>query len=362
MTGSMRPPSDLVNAALKIAYHLMVPMKSDDQIQVVLAIGSYRIRLSSPDRELLNFLVRPFAHLIDDGHHGSDLCVHMDRAPAALESIPTTSMGDANALRGTLISFIAGPVRVSLQFDPSGKVALLSAFDFTERRAAYLTASVEAAHFAEGDRPFSNIFRWWSSGTQSIVVHGAAVGNSRRGALIVGGPGAGKSSLALAVCGRTVHFLGDDQVLLGPQQRIASLYMSASLRTDMIQQFTNDNCWFAPRWRAREKGATTTFAAKGARYVMRDVPLSTIVVLRHNQRPAPEFRPITTATALRMMAPSTLAFLCRSPVEDLDKLTALVSGVPAFELFTTTNLSQMRDAFEDFMAVREYGEWLSALR
>jgi hypothetical protein len=348
LSSALPPPSpELARAVLALAREFLESAGAHSLSG--LALGPYRVRLRCDDAALEALLLARFVHILDPVPEEPELDILVRRAAAALEALPQEFLGKVQERLGVVSAFAAGPFRADLHLDPEGRIVLVTVLDLVRRRAVYLAADDQAALRTEGDRPLSSILRWWAPGSGALIVHAAAVGHERAGALIVGRSGSGKSSVSLSVCSSRVKFLADDQTLLSPGRRLSSLYASVRVRQDMRLRLEQDAPWLQAAWRPWSDGVMTTLSGEALCRLGRGAPLSAIVTLRHNQSAKPKFHPIPTSAALRELAPSTLAPMFYNVMARFDMLRDLIAGTPAFAFFTGSHPSVMREVFADFL-------------
>ncbi|MEO8849196.1 MAG: hypothetical protein ABI440_11295, partial [Casimicrobiaceae bacterium] len=79
---------------------------------------------------------------------------------------------------------------------------VLSILDIALRRAHWWLADMASVPYYERAAPFKHILQWWVASRGGALLHSAAIGcrdpNDRRGLLVSGPSGSGKSSTALA--------------------------------------------------------------------------------------------------------------------------------------------------------------------
>jgi len=104
--------------------------------------------------------------------------------------------------------------------------------------AIYWTKDYNAIPWYELGCPLIPIFHWWLLGRGRQFAHGAAIGTSKGGVLLVGKSGSGKSTTALACLDSELFFAGDDYVSIGndPEPFVYSLYNSAKVERDNLKK------------------------------------------------------------------------------------------------------------------------------
>ncbi len=115
---------------------------------------------------------------------------------------------------------------------------LLCLLDNQRQRALFWLTDSKLLPFWELGAPFRIIFHWWAQSWGAHMAHAAAVGRDKRGVLLVGRGGSGKSSLSMACLDRGMHTAGDDYLLLArdPDPVVLSLYNTAKLHTEFLKE------------------------------------------------------------------------------------------------------------------------------
>jgi hypothetical protein len=345
-------PAPLVDSVFRIASRHFKGASDRHPHETGITLAGFHIRLSSNDDELHRYAAPHFAHLADVGDFLPDLTLHAAIDPDSLASIGSSLPADAFAEpdRSTVVA--SGSIVTSLHYGAARNPILLNAYDGSRKVGVSVAASCGSVHHVEGIRPFLEIIRWWSADTPLVFAHAAAVATLNSGFWLTGPAMTGKSSTSLAVSGGQLKFLGDDVVCIGPGPKLRSIYAAARLRPDMVARFASGQRWFDSGWYDWNGKPSQLFAGQTLRHMLREAPLSAIVMPRKTNSGG--FRRVSTAEAFRSLAPSTLATMPIGRVQTLDKLTSALAGVPAFEFGIGPDLDIMRAAFERFAAGQEF--------
>ena len=131
--------------------------------------------------------------------------------------------------RGELPGF--GSDRLLLAFHPSE--FSLSLLDRDARRGVFWVQDSRNLPDWSRSAPLRSLLHWILLDRGRHLVHGAAVGDSRSGVLLVGSGGSGKSTTALRCLAGGMRYLGDDYVAIAADPpRAYSLYSTAKLFAD----------------------------------------------------------------------------------------------------------------------------------
>jgi hypothetical protein len=212
----------------------------------------------------------------------------------------------------------------------------LSVFDEDAAEAWHWVADVSAQPDWNLASPVRQILFWWLSRHGCLQLHGAAVGKTPGGVLIVGKGGSGKSTVALACLGTDLLYAADDYVgvTLEPSPRIHSLYSSGKLDARELQTRL-------PRLLPLVANPDRLDREKAIVYVDEHFPDQTTLgfPLRAVLVPAicagrRESRISETSrlSAFTALAPSTIFQLHTAGREALSAMSRLVETVPCFGL------------------------------
>jgi hypothetical protein len=224
----------------------------------------------------------------------------------------------------------------------------LSMLDARARTALFWTRDAGDIPWYERASPFRAIIQFWAFGRGVHLVHGAAVGTARGGALIVGAGGSGKSTAALAALAHGLLYAGDDVTLvdLGPPPVVHGLYRSAKLHPPDLARFPD----LRPLVRnadalEREKALLLLDGPARARIVP-ELALRAVLVPRVSCRPETRIRPCTPGRAHLALAPSTLLQVPGARPESLVALGRLARELPCFVLESGSDLPGLARAIE----------------
>ena len=282
----------------------------------IIAGSLVSLRFASP--ALRDRLTRAFAHLAappDRAGEQPALTVHLWDSAATHPD------------RG-LYHFDEPPLRGAYQ-PGLGTLSLLD----SETNTGWHSVAATAEHAAwELACPLRQLLFWWLGARGYLQIHGAGVG----GVLLVGQPGSGKSTVALACLGADLGYAGDDYVAttLEPRPRVASLYNSAKVAPRHIREQL-------PHLESLLAAPDVFDADKAVVYVHEHFPeqttsafeLEAVIVPRFDAtRRSPQLAEISRASAFAALGPSTVFQLHTAGKSELRSMSSLVAGVPCYAL------------------------------
>jgi len=239
---------------------------------------------------------------------------------------------------------------IELAWDsPNGPLAI---YDRFRNRAWMRFGPVDSISSWETATPFRKILHWWAADRSLQLVHAAAIGDSRGGALLVGRSGSGKSTTALACLTGGLGYGGDDYCLVecGSRLYVHSLYLSAkgNAQTATLLPTLRESLTSAPL--AFEEKSIVFADDISPSSISTGFPLLAIVVPRITGGEASRLEPLSPAESLRALAPSTLLQLPGQRAAGLARLAELVRGVPSWRLCLGSDPRTAVDVLADLLA------------
>lgn len=227
-----------------------------------------------------------------------------------------------------------GLVRTAWQ--PDHGLALLT--DPGPEGVGHLAASASAARLPwwEPGSPLRQLLAWGMRGHGRHFLHAAAVGGPQGVVLLAAAGGAGKSSTAVSCLLAGLGYLADDYciVTLAPEgPRAHALYGTAKLVREQLH-LVDPHDELGPHHLptgASPDGKVTIVVSRWPRgRLVRDAPILAVAV--PSQAEPRGFQPMSAATALRHLAPTSLFQLAGHGAEDLRAIADLVRRVPCYRL------------------------------
>ncbi|MCS6910323.1 MAG: hypothetical protein RML99_00020 [Anaerolineae bacterium] len=283
------------------------------------------------------------AHLIatnddnDDYDYALTICL-WDSATTGISPPPPPWDTDQYGRHGEIRAFNTAALRFAFDL---GRGML---YAWSAMRKLALCWTSEAHHLPAYERgaPLLPIWHWWLSAMGDALLHAAAVSSDGSGVLIVGRGGSGKSTTALACLSAGMDYLGDDYcaVTLGPQPHVHSLFCTAKLHHDNLHRLP---CLRHTRRLSEEEKVIFDLRAEFADRLARCCELRAILVPAFSNCARPSLEPVSSALALRALAPSTLFQLAASGAADFERIAALVKRTPCYRLWLGEEVGAMSD-------------------
>jgi hypothetical protein len=198
------------------------------------------------------------------------------------------------------------------------------------------------------------IFFWWLSSRGLLPVHGAALGTSEGGVLLVGKSGSGKSTTTLANLGSEMMYAGDDYVgvALEPSPWVHSLYGTGKLEAVSIRTLLPHLLPLAANPDEIESEKAVLYVREHfGRQMTSGFPLSAILVPRLGlgQRDH-RIREISRAEAFAALAPNTMIELRTAGGAEFAAMSRLVHAVPCYGIELGTDVSSIPQTIRSFLA------------
>lgn len=301
-----------------------------------LSLGSSKARLVFAGDPLFRSFGSAFEHLVDrtppPDFPPDGLTVHLwDSASSGVEPPkPPWSSLDYLA-RGEVSHDFGDGVLLSFRID-SG---VLSVFEPLTNTAVCWVRDPALLPPWELAAPLRPVLAWWAEHTGRQLAHGAAVGTPAGAVLLAGRGGSGKSTTALACLEAGFLYLGDDYVMLeqGDPPRVSSLYSTAKLvPANLDERLSRLRALVAGRRDPTEDKVTLSLWGAFGDRLSRSLPLRAIVIPSISSGGRMKLQPITAASALSALAPTTLFQLPNAGAKALERLARIIASVPRYQL------------------------------
>ncbi|MCH8209004.1 MAG: hypothetical protein IIA62_08170, partial [Nitrospinae bacterium] len=199
--------------------------------------------------------------------------------------------------------------------------------------------------------PLRTLLHWWLGSKGVQLVHGAAVGTEKGGALLTAKGGSGKSTVALACLQAGLNYFGDDYVAIGrdPDPLIHSLYSSGKLERDQIKNFPNLKPLISNPDKLDEEKALIFLHQKYPNRLPKCVPLKAILIPRFSGEKCTRITEALPKDALLGMVPTTMFQLPLVDKCTFKNLKKFVETIPCYFLETGTDISLIPDVLIDFI-------------
>jgi hypothetical protein len=321
-------------------------------------IADRRVRFRFAGSAMAEVVGRSFAHLESDRTDEPTLTVALwDAHSTGTEAppLPAVDGDEAEEAVGALYQFSDEHVRAVYQ-PGFGALSVLGDAEENSRSqtAFYWMRRSDDLPYWERASPIRQLLHWWLASHDVQQLHAAAVGRSTGGVVLVGNPGSGKSTSALSSLESALCFAGDDYVAvaLEPEPFVYSLYSSGKIEPSHLQRLPHVMHSIANADRLdTEKAVIYAHDAYPDRTTS-GFPLRAVLLPKVRDQVQPRIRPISRATALRALAPSTVIQLHTAGSDALARMKALVAAVPAFVLELGSDIPAVPLTIEKFLDER----------
>jgi hypothetical protein len=221
---------------------------------------------------------------------------------------------------------------------------ILSVLDLQRNLGLYWVPDAAALPYYEQGYPLTALLSWWLDAHGRQLVHAASIGFDWGAALLPGKGGSGKSSTALACLDSDLRILGDDYCVIArqPSPRVHSLYNTSKLKAaEDVARFAQFEHMISNPERSGEEKALIFLHEHASDRLLRESPLSVILLPRITGRVDTTLHPASAAAALRYLAPSTMFQLPGNAERAFREAVALTRQLPVFELGLGTDIRQI---------------------
>lgn len=207
-------------------------------------------------------------------------------------------------------------------------------FDRNSGRAAIWTADASQLPDWEHSFPLRTQLGWFVEPHPATLAHAAVIGDGRRGVLLVGAGGSGKSTTTVACVALGLGTCGDDFVLIetGPQPRGRTLFDTVKLDAASLARFPQFEPFVANPERDREEKARIHLSDVMPECLLDACVLHHVVVPRLAPGEKTSLHTLPRAAALRALAPTTVFLARGTEARTIAKLADVVRGLPTHEL------------------------------
>lgn len=314
-----------------------------------LAIGGRAVRLRFAGAALVERVLPAFAHLPTVRSESPDLTVDLWDSVSTGTALPPPPWKAADLVaRGDVVSCTGSRFRTAFFCDRQQ----LNVIDTARGQAVFWVRDAAAIPSWESAGPLRPILHWWAELRGRQFSHAAAVGVPSGGVLLGGPSGAGKSTTALACLQSDLLYAGDDFVLLqtDPAPYVHSLYCTGKLDAQTAARFP----WLGsaignPQRNAQEKALLYLRHVCPARLTT-GFPIRAVLLPHLTASGTPRLRELPAATALRILAPSSIFPLPCTGAASLHNLARLVRSVPCYRLELGPDHGQVTRLIERLVA------------
>jgi hypothetical protein len=295
---------------------------------------------------LVEPVTRALGHLPRGRHPDRPLTVHVwDSASTGLDMPRPPWDVEAYAEHGRVSDFCDDEFFTAVERWHRRSLVMV---DLARARAIFWTENASDIPYYEIASPLKLVLHSWLRRRGAYFVHAGAVGREHRCALLGGGPGAGKSSAALACVTAGLRLLADDYCVLRPGRppHVASLYSSAKTDSGLLRRLPSLEPLVSNPDRPPADKAVLFLHEHLPDRVLLEAELRTVLLPRIADGGRTRLRQTSPAAALKAIAPSTIFQLPGDGTETFRQLSEAVRAVPCYELELGADLADVARAVE----------------
>lgn len=312
------------------------------------AIGGHTVRLCFAGSALVSRITPALEHLITEPTSSPALTVCLwDSASTGIPLPPPPWSADASIARGEVRGCIDDHIHISFQLWDS----ILNMFDNHSALATFWLPDARQLPYHESGAPLRSILHWWLGIHGLQFVHAAAVGTVEGGVLLAGKSGSGKSTTALNCLKSQLVYVSDDYCLVAadPQPYVYSLYNSAKVNADNIHRVPHLKSAISNADRLDSEKALLFLYEHFPEKIVNGFPLRAVLLPRVTGHPETRLTPVSPATGLRALAPSTIFQLAGAGKGAFQTMAKLVKKIPCYHLELGTDISGIPGVISDLV-------------
>lgn len=296
-------------------------------------IGGHNIRLCFAGESLVPLLTPALAHLASPRHPAPSLTINLgESAATGIDLPPFPDVIRMSLPQNNMAGFHLHSERFNALLQSPQQI--LHMLDKVQNQATFWVSDARQLPLADGSAPLLTLLHWWLGAQGQQLVHGAAVGTDAGGALLVGKGGSGKSTTAMACLNAGLYYVGDDYCLVAsdPKPTVYSLYSSGKIHFADLERF--------PRFQTSRTSvpyidaekALYFFAEQFSTQLVTHLPIKVILLPTIGAGQTTRLLPVSPASGLLAMAPSTVFQLVGEKAQTIQHLSRLVRQVPCYQL------------------------------
>ncbi len=225
-------------------------------------------------------------------------------------------------------------------------------YDSTGKQGLYWIRDISQLPFWEPGSPLRHFIHWATLSADCAMVHAAAIGFGKRGFLMTGVGGSGKSTTTAAAISQGWLTTGDDFILVNPHAEATAfpIFDVMKLTGHALKWFTDFSSQAINQPSAPdEKTLIPLSTVAGDRFVDRLV-VHAVLSLELTGAETSEFEAMSKRQAVAALAPSTMNILRTGMPETLTACSAIARNLP------TIKFKVGRDPFEAVDALKKLAE------
>lgn len=322
-------------------------------------IAGFRVRLRFAGGALAPQIIPALAHLETDVAGAPDLTIGLFDSRSTDTRLPFLAHQFVELLRLRWWEHLQGRreikglngsrVRSVFHLGPD----ILSLLDAGRNQALYWVEDATELPYYERGSPLMTILNWWLADRGRYLVHAAGIGSEQRGLLLTAKGGSGKSTTTIACLLAGLGVVGDDYAVMDPQAACAySLFNSVKLKGAAdVERFPALAGRFDNLDRLDEGEKAMLYLHQHFPEQLRPkLPLNAVLVPRFHDGPETRIQPASQAIAFKALAPSTMFQLPGNARDAFQGLASLVRRVPAYQITLGSDIDQIPEVIEEFLA------------
>lgn len=263
--------------------------------------------------------------------------------------IPPAWSIDAYGVQGVIQGFNTERFQTVVQLGNN----TLQMLDRGQNLSLYWIPNAKRITYYETISPLRTLLYWWMSRNARQLVHAGAVGTSGGGVLLPAKGGSGKSTTSLACLQAGLLYAGDNNILLGTDERLTyaySMYNSTALHGTQLEERLSH---FLPMIENPKRlGQQKAFAFLYERYPAQmavSLPVRAVLVPHVTGHRDTELSEGSGGASLNALIPSTVFSLPGAGRGVVETLSRMVKPLPHYTLKLGTELDQIPRVISDLL-------------
>lgn len=309
-------------------------LKVDNTSSFHFDLAGFRIELNFAGPALHDFILPAINHLSVEANQRADLTIFLWDFDSTRVGIPNTLFESEN-------------------FDDEliESPRILNLMDEEPNVGLYWSSDPEMIPYFERGAPLRAIFHWWMKAKGMQIVHAGAVGLERKGVLLVGGGGSGKSTTSLACINAGLDYLGDDNclVVVNPAPKAFSLYSTLKLNWDNVPNFNNLPAPLDNSSGVEMEKALFFLDEYRPQRMARELDLKAILIPKVTNKTESRVMPASLVDGLKSLGPSTIVQMPSIEQNSLREISTIVKSLPVRYLELGSDLAGVANTVAEFI-------------
>lgn len=303
-------------------------------------IGGHRISLRFAGPALLSLIVPALEHLSCPKFPGPELTICVfDSVSTGAEIPPPAWPVESYGPRGEITGF--NTCNVSTNMDLGSCVLNILQRDINT--GIFWVRDAKRLPYWESGAPLRMILHWWLLDRGVQLLHGSAVGTDKKGVLLAGRGGSGKSTAALTCLNSQLLYAADDYCLLKaePVPFVHSLYSSGKVNAADAGKFSFLKGSLSNPDKLDNEKALFFLSPRFRDKISKGFPVKAVLIPRVTGRPGTTLSPASPGQALKALAPSTIFQLSGAGNSAFKIISSVVKRLPCYYLDLGTDISEI---------------------